>query len=221
MAFHAGCGYAEHLRALLDREAREEAQLDDAGLLRIERGETVQRVVERDDVETAIWPQFQRIVESQTLGVATALGAVSGARMVHEDLPHEVGRNTEKMRTVLPWSAFGADEAEIRLVDERRALQGVAGTLASQKALRETVQLAIDERHEAIQRVRVTGFRPNQEFGDRSLRFTRHAVGPAPTRFFAGDRLFLMLIAGSPAEVKRFARLSAATVFSGNFLFGG
>jgi hypothetical protein len=46
-------------------------------------------------------------------------------------------------------------------------------------------------------------------------------VGPAPTRFFAGDRLFLMLIAGSPAEVKRFARLSAATVFSGNFLFGG
>jgi RNA polymerase sigma-70 factor (ECF subfamily) len=42
-------------------------------------------------------------------------------------------------------------------------------------------------------------------------------VGPAPTRFFAGDRLFLMLIAGSPAEVKRFARLSAATVFSGNF----
>ena len=71
--------------------------------------------------------------------------------MVHEDAPHHASGHREEMRAVLPLDVFGVDQPQIRLVDERRRLKAVPGTLSCHAASRDLVELPVDERNQSVE----------------------------------------------------------------------
>jgi len=48
--------------------------------------------------------------------------------MIDKDAAHQLGRDAEEMRAVLPVYVSLINEPEISLIDERRGLQRMAGT---------------------------------------------------------------------------------------------
>src|SRR5437773_1239881 len=69
-------------------------------------------------------PLWQRdgVIERQFQARPATLGRPLLARMVNENAPHRLRGDREKMVPILPLRAITAGEAQVRLVDERRAL---------------------------------------------------------------------------------------------------
>ena len=72
---------------------------------------------------------------------AAALRAIARAREVDEDPPHDLRRDAEEVRAVLPADVFPVDQPQVGLVDERGGLQDVARPLAGHASRREAAQL--------------------------------------------------------------------------------
>jgi hypothetical protein len=51
--------------------------------------------------------------------------------MIHQDAPHQLRRHRKEMASVFPVDIVVSRKAQISLVDNRRTLQRVIGTLAS------------------------------------------------------------------------------------------
>jgi len=75
---------------------------------------------------------------------------------------------SDELRAALPVDVPLVDEAQVRLVDQRRALEGVIRALAAQLPVGETSQLPVYQGHELGERTLVAG-RP----GDQQLRHPR------------------------------------------------
>ena len=56
------------------------------------------------------------------------------------------------MSTALPVDAVDVDQPQVRLVDERRGLQGVADAFPSQITSGDSLQLGVDERQQLVER---------------------------------------------------------------------
>lgn len=82
--------------------------------------------------------------------------------MIDEDPAHQLRRNAEELRTVLPGRASLIDQAHVQLVYERRRRERVIGTFPPELARRDPPQLAIDDGEQAIERARIS-FRPSQQ----------------------------------------------------------
>ena len=91
--------------------------------------------------------------------------------MVHEDPPHERRGHREEMRPVSPRRVL-PDEPQIRFVDQRSRLQGMAGRLLAQIARGTAAQIAVDERHQPFRR-RLRALAPG-------LEQLRDRLGPRP-----------------------------------------
>jgi hypothetical protein len=70
--------------------------------------------------------------------------------MVHQDVTHHLRGNAEKVGPVLPFLRFLADQTQIRLVHQGRALQGVIGALSPETAAGDAAQLFIDQGNQRI-----------------------------------------------------------------------
>src|SRR5262245_42254241 len=77
-------GDREDLGRLLDAQPAEEAQLDDPALAGIERGQAVERVVERDEVGGALDRDAGCLSERHLRHPAPALEVVSAARVIDQ-----------------------------------------------------------------------------------------------------------------------------------------
>jgi hypothetical protein len=75
--------------------------------------------------------------------------------MFHQNAPHQLGRNREKMGAILPLHAFVVHQAHVRLIYESRRLQAVTGALASHVAPCEAAEFVIDDRGQPIECVAV------------------------------------------------------------------
>ena len=73
------------------------------------------------------------------------------ARVVDEYAAHHLRGHAEEVRAVLPLHLRLVNEPHVRLVDERRGLQGVADALAPQVARRELAKLAVDDGQQLVQ----------------------------------------------------------------------
>ncbi len=128
----------------------------EVGLPFIERGETVESHVEGQDVEGRRTGGNGHVIQRQaSLQTSTLVGG-PGSGVIHEDLPHGAGRHTEEVSAVLPLDALLVDELEVRLVDQGRGLKGVAGALPPHLRRCSPAKLAVDERHQLFERLRVT-----------------------------------------------------------------
>src|SRR6266404_694386 len=138
----AGC-----LGDLFVGETTEIVQFNDLRKPGFELHQALERVVERDDIETRGWKQvrFARI----------ALDAGARFGMIDQDAAHEPGGKGEEMRPVLQRD-IGLNETQERLVHHRGCLQGMAAALPTHVVAGEAPQFVIDQRRQALQRLRVT-----------------------------------------------------------------
>ncbi len=67
--------------------------------------------------------------------------------MVHQKMPHQLGRNAKKVRPVLPQRWRLLNQTKIGLVHKRGTLQRVIGALAAKMSAGDTPQLVVNERN--------------------------------------------------------------------------
>ncbi len=103
----------------------------------------VECVVESDQVHAASF-QGERIVEFQP-DSAIALAGVAGARILDQNLSHQLGADGEKVPAILDGSSGLLLQAQIGLVYQGGALQSVAGPFIAEVVVREAAQFVIDE----------------------------------------------------------------------------
>jgi hypothetical protein len=66
--------------------------------------------------------------------------------MIDEYSPQHLRREAKELRAAFPVHAGLVHHAQVRLVDDRRALKGVRASLTAQMQSRKRAQLALDKR---------------------------------------------------------------------------
>ena len=149
---HHGIGrYLQDGRGFLHAQPTKEPKLDDAALPLVELRERLQRVVERDKVLTGSAVTTSAFVEGHACVAAAAFVRAPCARMVHEDATHDAGGDGQEMRAVVPLDRLAVDQANIRLVDERRRLEAMTHALSRHAASRDPVEFLMDERDQSLE----------------------------------------------------------------------
>jgi hypothetical protein len=76
---------------------------------------------------------------------------VPRARVVHEDAAHHAGGHREEMCAVVPRDVFRVDEPKVRLVDQYRCLEALAGALSRHAAPRDLLEFSMDQRNQSLE----------------------------------------------------------------------
>jgi hypothetical protein len=97
----------------------------------------------------------QSLIKYDPLIAAAAFARLTFARRIHQDAPHEAGRDGEKVRAVLPGDLSRVNKAQVGFIDKRRGLQGVPGALLPHKTSGNPAQFGVDERDQPFQRRRI------------------------------------------------------------------
>ena len=142
-------------RSFFDGEAAEKSQLHNATLLLIEFRQFLESVVERHHINVAGF-ELKRVIQRQPES-AIALGGIPAARVLDQNLPHQLGADGHEMITILKWSCALFFQAQISLVHQGGALQGVARAFLPQVMMRDPSQLVINQRKRPAQGLVVTG----------------------------------------------------------------
>src|SRR5687767_4966100 len=138
----------EDFGRLLDREAAEVAQLDDARLALVNLLQLDERLVERNQLAGPLVRQQRGLVERKRARAAAALLVAARARVVNQDAAHRLRGDGEEVCAVLPADARLTAELEVSLIDECGGLERVPLALAANVVVREPMQLALDEREQ-------------------------------------------------------------------------
>jgi hypothetical protein len=135
-------------------------------LLRVERRQRCERVIEVAQIDRALLGRIHGLVERDAHRGIAPLRRPARARVVDQDAPHETRRDREKMRAVLPLDAGLPCDPQIRFVHERGRVQRRCVGLRTKPAARELLQLRIDGVHEIRLRALVSRVPSAQERGD-------------------------------------------------------
>jgi len=165
----------EDLRDLLDREAGELAQLDDAGLAGTLSRETGECFVDGDNVVDPLRRDGELVVHFDAAEASGASLGVVLAGVVNQDLTHDVGSKADEVGATVPVDAL-TGEAEVGLVDDRGGLEGMVGALAAHVSLGEAMQLRVNQRQQTACGGGVAVVHGFQELGD----FTRIGLRGTP-----------------------------------------
>ena len=102
----------------------------------------------------ARWQQinqlFHEALERDAVACASTLLRVAGAGSLDENLAHRVRRDGAEMRAVLPPPGLVLQETQVRLMDERRRLQRLAGPLATEITRRKAPELLVHDRQQRL-----------------------------------------------------------------------
>ena len=121
--------YLEGLCDFFDGEPREEPQLDDIALPRVEYPQFVERFVEGEDIDAGSLSPHRAISETDSRDPTPTLACSLPASVVDENLPHQPGRHGKEVCAVVERHLVQIDESQIHLVHEGRCLQRVAWRL--------------------------------------------------------------------------------------------
>ena len=78
---------------------------------------------------------------------AAALPPAQAARVIHQDVPHQLRRHRQELRPVLPVHLGLVDQLQISLVHQRRGLQGMSLPLKLHVVPGGAAKLLIEDRH--------------------------------------------------------------------------
>jgi hypothetical protein len=102
------------------------------------------------------------------------------ASVLDQNLPHQPRRHSKKVRPILELGKPLPHQPNVSFMDERRALQGVVGTLPLQKIVRHATQLAVNDGHESVERFTITAAPTHEKLGYLVRGILRHcAYNPA------------------------------------------
>jgi hypothetical protein len=132
-----------HLGGLLHRKAAEEAELDQAGLVLVERGQLIESYIEQDHVHRLLLADRHGVFEHDLLTLSAAPRCAVLARVIEQDAAHLRRGHGQKMAPALHGGAL-VDQAKIGFVDQGGGLQRVLAAFAPEVAAGQAVQLVID-----------------------------------------------------------------------------
>ena len=96
----------------------------------------------------------QSFIERNRPDASTAPRAPVTPRMIDQDAAHRSRGHGQKMDPVTPIHAGDVDQPDVCFVDQRRRIERMAFRLPTQLRVRDAVQLVVDQRKQAIERVR-------------------------------------------------------------------
>jgi len=64
--------------------------------------------------------------------------------MVHQNPPHQAGSHGQEMRPILPRNLVGINQPDVGLVDERRGLKTMAGSLPCEASSGDQVEFPVN-----------------------------------------------------------------------------
>jgi len=117
------------------------------------RSSNAASIVKRDQIGARFTRYVQGFVERHLDGITAAFELCAHPGDINQDAPHQLRRHGEEVRAVLPPNPARIDQSQICFVDERRRLERVAGTFSGHVAMRQPMQLAVNQRHQSIQRL--------------------------------------------------------------------
>lgn len=153
-------GQAEGGSGFFGGHTPEVAHFDEAGEGFILARERVQGCVERDDFNSFERAAFRRRGADGPIRrrITASLFRQSRARMIHQDLAHDAGRDGKKVDAAVEIASRPFKYPDVRLVDERRRLERMATAFTPKVAGRDPAQLGIGGIHQLVQRLPVPGF---------------------------------------------------------------
>jgi len=147
-ALGGGDGDAQRAGRLGGGQAGEEAELDQAGLVRLLGGQAGQGGVEVEQVLGGLGDAVE-LLQRHAPPPPAVLDGLLAAGVVDEDVPHGLGTGGVEVVAALPGALdIPADEAEVGIVDEGGGLERLARRLVGQALGGELPQLVVDERQE-------------------------------------------------------------------------
>jgi len=151
MSFARPLGEAQHLRGFREAKPPEIAQLYQFSLLRVMRGEAVERFVDGEHFVVGCRGGDLDFIYVEAGSARAAANRALAPRGFHEDATHCFGGGAEEMRTIRKAGlAIFIDEPQPRLVDERRGLKGLSGQFARHLRASEFAQLPINKREQFV-----------------------------------------------------------------------
>src|SRR4029453_15688171 len=139
---------------LLDGQAAEEPQFDDAALIGVERFELLQRRVERDRVEyveRGFRRLQKRIAQFHVDGAAAMFLTQLAPRVIDENPPHQLSGDREEVSAVLPVHLSLGKQLDVSLVDDGGRLQAVVAPLACELPRGNGPKLLVDDGDQAVE----------------------------------------------------------------------
>jgi hypothetical protein len=91
------------------------------------------------------------------------------ASIVHENLAHEAGSDSEEMGAILPLRLIVIGEPEENLVDQRRRLQGMIASLAIEAERRDAAKLGVNQWYELSLGLPIPLSKPHQQLSNLAL----------------------------------------------------
>src|SRR5579871_1023036 len=181
IAHHGDRRDFEHFRGLFHTESAKEAHFDYLHLAGILPRQRVHRVIQGYQVGSPIVAHHGRFFQRYVLYIAPAFQIVA-ARMVHQDAPHQLRRDSEEMCAILPLHARIVHQAHIGFIYQCGGLQAVAGVFPFQVAPRQPPQLFVNDGGELFERALISAAPGVQERADLTL---RRFTGLCPLRHCA------------------------------------
>ena len=181
------------------------------------RGELLESVVEGDQFEGPI-ADSRHGRQRRPGRPAAALVGVDPAGVVHQYAPHHLRRQREELLPVRERRIVGLDQAQPRLVNERRRLQRVTGAFPPEVGVGDLAKLPVDDRHQRVERAGLAAGPPLEKLRDVRRRFAQGAsvfnqAGPTVKKTTAHSACLVM-------EPNMFKRNLVLGVAAGSLIVG-
>jgi hypothetical protein len=159
----------QNFRGIFNRKASKESEFDDLALLRVNFGQVRQSRIECHHIQIAFLKSNEPFVQSDPASTIAAFRGTAAACVVDQNTAHHLGSDSEEVRSILPTDIL-IDEAEVRFVYQRGALQCVARALLHQVASGQTPKLVINQGKQVFQRLLVALCPSNQKLRNGGIR---------------------------------------------------
>ena len=100
--------------------------------------------------------QLERLIHRHTDLPAAAFGALFAARVIYQNVAHDLGGQGEEVRFVLPVNRILTGQLQIGFVDERGGLQGMLRAFGLKLPCGYPPQIVINQRHQFPERLRLS-----------------------------------------------------------------
>ncbi len=196
----------QRFRRLFNAQPRKVPQLHQLGGLGILGSQSDERLIDGQQFSGHGRGHGVRLQEINPLSSSSVHDGRLPPGLLHEDPPHGLGRGRKEVAARLPaLSLIRRDEPQIRLVDERRRLEGVSCRLLRHPRRGQPAQLIVHQRQQLLRRVGIAALNRRQDLGDAghahqiTLRTVQATTGAADDQF--GTM--------TPREIRRHCKLDA------------
>ena len=141
------------LGRFLDAQPGVIAELDDLGETRVFRVELLDRLVEGEQIAARRFDPGQALGQLDPLRLPSVFETGLVAGLFDEDLAHRLRGRAEEMAPAFPAGILVPHQPEIRLVDQGRRLEGLAGAQPGRQRRGQPAQLVVENRQQFRRRL--------------------------------------------------------------------